>query len=333
MNTDRMIPGGLLAGNPRRSLPDALPTPLGYLNQAEQPRYTKWKERRDVITSLDRETAQSSSRTDSLKSSLQQPMMHMRLGDGPHRFGRPERHRSGKRGGRRNREAKRLKLEQKLSRELKESKQNKESKELKELKEPKLLKGPKPPKEAKVKTEPQEISDGEIIDDDDDSSDNDSDIISKQSIASRANSTGEELLFKQPRHDSNSSHHQQKFRDVAKKRHPESDDSVLDYEAISDDEDLDDFMADKDLAQLDDSSKSVSSDVKINTEMELLNALGLDWGNLVEKAKRSKSSLKDSAASSILTKFSPSKYLPTLCIGPELVGPEIEKLIESVTRF
>jgi hypothetical protein len=36
----------------------------------EAPRYSKWRERRDVITNLDRQTAQSSSKTDSLKSSL-----------------------------------------------------------------------------------------------------------------------------------------------------------------------------------------------------------------------------------------------------------------------
>lgn len=40
---------------------------------SENPRYIKWRERRDVITNLDRETAQSSFRTDTLKSSLQQP--------------------------------------------------------------------------------------------------------------------------------------------------------------------------------------------------------------------------------------------------------------------
>lgn len=277
----------------------------------EIPRYTKWKERRDVITTLDRETAQSSSRTDSLKSSLQQPDSKSSV--------TTDQKEKASRGG-----------EKFNKNELKANSDNSAKKSTDKTK--------------KVKTEPQDISDGEIIDDED-SSDGSltTGVVTTDTkdpmLDRRIDPTANKSFINTPPRNRDSHKY---FEPNAKKRrlYEREDYSTMDYETISDD-DLDVYMGDKkDVNGKDeelgvDKASNDNGDTRSLSEIELLNALGLDWANLVELAKQSKTSCsKDSNVSgSALTRFLVPNYLHTLGITPDLAGHEIYELITKVCRL
>lgn len=293
----------------------------------EASRYTKWRERRDTILNLDRETAQSSSRTDSLKSSLQQV-------DG--------------------RTSKGNDTKITIARTAKDK-----VTEVTVKKEPvkDVEKKPSTEKEKPV-AENQDISDGEIVDDEDSDTD-DSETMSTPAINTRSSErpTSLDKPILSPvdsgaysRHNKESLFERDFYHEnqplVKKRRLHEREDYLLDYETISDDEDLEDIMAEKELE--DDGSRylvesgvgpSVVEDetstglgTKKSSEIELLNALGLDWANLVEIAKQSRVSSSSSLITpgSALARFSMPNYLPSLGISAELAGPKIHELITNI---
>jgi len=291
------------------------PQPLVHLEQpGDVPRYTKWRERRDVIINLDRETAQSSSRTDSLKSSLQQadnrPKFDSSLSEIAH-------NKSGPVGNRQSTE-----LSKKNGPSDTQSTTSTKDSSNTDLSKPKRA----------TKTDPQDISDGEIVDDEDSSDDSESvrtagrvgtaveaDYLSrsKQAPASFGRNREAHQYYESPANK--------------KKRILEREDYSMDYETISD-EDLDDFMGDKKITDIVHDDK-LTEGAKSLSEVELLNALGLDWANLVEMAKQSKSSSKETyAPGTALSRFSIQNYLPTLGITEDLAGPELFDLLLRVSR-
>lgn len=252
------------------------------------PRYTKWRERRDVITNLDRETAQSSSRTDSLKSSLQQ-------------------------------------MDNKLRKDTKNStKPGKQpignSSTTSTTKKPKAATtdGGKTNKaKESIKTEPQEMSDGEIVDDED-SSDESDDEKPHESLNMKCDLRNRNTMVRD-RPDGQLQYHE------PGKRRRLGEDYSMDYETISDEE-LDDFMSEKKASE--DDKHLGDPHGKSSSEMELLNALGLDWANLVEMSKQSKKEATTSC--SALRRFSLPNYLPTLGISSDLAGSEIYNLLLKI---
>lgn len=288
----------------------------------EATRYTKWRERRDVITNLDRETAQSSSRTDSLKSSLQQPDNRNSLKKEP-ASSEPTKAATTK-----------LKLVQgavdsntpatNISNEKAQvcdkdsSKQN---------------------TKASVKSEPQDISDGEIVDDEDSSDDSES--IKTTKVKESGDFRPDKSFINRTKAAPPTSfargRESQQYYDAVNKKRRMHEECSMDYETISD-EDLDDFMDEKKISDIGtDEDKLGSSRISGEggknsvSEIELLNALGLDWANLVEMAKQSKTTETYSPGSA-LPRFSMPNYLPTLGISADLVGPEIHDLILKVCR-
>lgn len=260
----------------------------------EAPRYSKWRERRDVITNLDRQTAQSSSKTDSLKSSLQQ---------------HDSRNHFRKNNNKDNRQAKN---------------EQSTNKQASPHKEPSSSGGatPKTKQSAAPKTDPTEISDGEIIDDEDssDESDNQKVFHEKEILDLETDSMFRKTPYGRIPADG------QQYYDVKKRRRlHDRDDYPMDYETISDEE-LDDFMSDKKL--VDAGRLDGSADGKSSSEIELLNALGLDWANLVELSKQSRK--EASTSGSALRRFSMQNYLPTLGITRELAGPEIYNFVMKI---
>lgn len=249
--------------------------------QLDAPRYTKWRERRDVITNLDRQTAQSSSRTDSLKSSLQQQIDHKTKRQ-------QQKHQSGS------------SLVAQVKQSDKETRIDSSN-------------GAKKAKRSEKITDPQEISDGEIIDDE---SSDDEDMTPKSSVARDDSST--RLEPTKGSLGSRAPHEAALQGPGGMKRRREAE---MDYETISDEE-LDDFMSER---KEDGKSGSMA---KSSSEMELLNALGLDWANLVEMSKQSKKEANTSG--SALRRFSLANYLPTLAITKELAGPEIFELVTKI---
>lgn len=154
------------------------------------------------------------------------------------------------------------------------------------------------------KTDPQDISDGEIIDDE---SSSDDDSTTKNNLV-RGDTTKGSSTAKM-------------VQDTAtNKRRRLCGDAELDYETISDEE-LDSFMSEK-------KEDPKTGRAKTSSEIELLNALGLDWANLVEMSKQSKKEANTSG--SALKRFSIANYLPTLDIPKKLAGPEIYELITKI---
>lgn len=289
----------------------------------EATRYTKWRERRDVITTLDRETAQSSSRTDSLKSSLQQPDNRVNLKkepvpSEPTKATPVAKQKLAHVGSDSSNSVTTISNEKDLASDKEISKQTS-----------KVI----------TKSEPQDISDGEIVDDEDSSDDSESikpakvkemgDFSHDKSYLKRTKAR-QPAIFARGRES-------QQYYDQANKKRRMHEDYSMDYETISD-EDLDDFMDEKkisdmgtDVDRLGNSRLHGEGGKNSVSEIELLNALGLDWANLVEMSKQSKS--KDTySPGSALPRFSMPNYLPTLGISADLVGPEIYDLILKVCR-
>lgn len=294
--------------------------PGAFINMPHDiPRYTKWKERRDVITTLDRETAQSSSRTDSLKSTLQQiDNKSASSGDKQQQAIAPAK----KEAPARTSSSSNIKTKLATAGNPEKIKDNANS----------------------SATEPQEISDGEIIDDEDSSDDCESSMTNPRESSFRKQSGSlnptDSINYKSSRDSrsafiGNRESHQKPYEPSGKKRriHEREDYSTMDYETISDD-DLDVYMVDKKDGNVDERKGGKSGANKSLSEIELLNALGLDWANLVEMARQSKSSSSKDVTSSgaALSRFSMPNYLPTLGITPDLAGQEIYELITRVCR-
>lgn len=314
--------------------------PSGSIPTGDLPRYAKWRERRDVITTLDRETAQSSSRTDSLKSTLQQPDNRIRGDHGP-TDNMSRRMKGNLTSNKKPITNNNMVVQKETKTEGTEPKPStsadKESTLLsgKETSTPNAKK-PKPSK----KVEPQDISDGEIVDDEDSSDDSETARTVKKETNNDKSDSHQAYLDQsvKPTISRTSyvrSRDGHKYYDSSKKRRlMDRDEYAMDYETISD-EDLDDFMEDKkildlgsDVSKLNDKLREASGLDKSLSEIELLHALGLDWANLVELAKQSKTSSKESyTPGSALPRFSMPNYLPTLGITPELAGPELYGLI------
>lgn len=302
----------------------------------EVPRYAKWKERRDVITSLDRETSQLSSRTNSLKSTLQ--------------------HSDGK-GIAKIANVKDQETKAKLTSSTQPKLQNDEETQNKDQTTPTASSSTpntvesnqeSDKKKSVTSKDPQDISDGEIIDDEDSSDDsesskpmkNDANLLDKDYANNRMMKGLSGMQTRDTRQGSleKYSREQMKYFGASKKRrNHERDDYLMDYETISEDEDLDILMGDKKIADMslegskltyelsgDDSNRSLS-------EVELLNALGLDWASLVEMAKQSRTTSKEcQTSSSALKRFSIPNYLPTLKVSQDLVGAELYELILKI---
>ena len=249
-------------------------------NAQDGPRYTKWRERRDAITNLDRQTAQSSSRTDSLKTSLQQQT--------DNKSRRQQDQRTAASGA-----------EQSSKHLVKDSPANGHKKS-----------------KTREKVDPQDISDGEIVDDE--SSDDEEIPSSRDDTLDTAKMAQAKGLY------SSRSASQQCSSIMGNKRR--RGDAEPDYETISDEE-LDDFMTEK----KDDDVKSLEL-VKSSSELELLNALGLDWANLVEMSKQSRKEA-NTAPGAALRGFAIENYVPTLGISKKLAGPHIYELIMRVSHF
>lgn len=295
----------------------------------EAPRYTKWRERRDVITNLDRETAQSSSRTDSLKSSLQQDSRVVNKGDKSNRRSNAGSHKPGKQQS----GASKSSVSETAGQATSASAAAAES----------AGGEPGAPK-ATVKTESQEISDGEIIDDEDSS--DDSDVVQTNTIRLREEELSRRSNYPAQQHkgppaggNRGLDSHQYYEASGKKRRLLDREDYSMDYETISD-EDLDDFMGDKKLGSTDDRSDGKLDDSRTGTdgsgkslsEVELLNALGLDWANLVEMARQSRANKEFSSPGFGLSRFQVSNYLPQLGITADLAGPKLYDLVQSVCR-
>lgn len=297
------------------------------------PRYAKWKERRDVITSLDRETAQSSSRTDSLKSSLQQPenrITNMKADLATKKFKQqPQQHQADYSSTNKSEET--IKITQKDDKDSTTSKDSGGTKDQST--------------KIKPKTDPQDISDGEIVDDEDSSDESETVITTGATKSFKECDLMSETYLKRNKlvsqpYVSGDDDCNKYFEPTSvntkpvgkrKRLHDRDDYSTLDYETISD-EDLDDIMGNK---KVNDSKIGLDSEKnnKSLSEIELLNALGLDWANLVELAKQSKTTNKDSSTqSSALARFSLPNYLPTLGITQDLAGTEIYELVARVCR-
>lgn len=197
----------------------------------------------------------------------------------------------------------------------------------------------------KPKTDPQDISDGEIVDDEDSSDESETGANTEATKSFKECDLMSETYLKrnklisQPYVSGDDDCHKYfestnvNTKTVGKrKRLNDRDDySNLDYETISD-EDLDDIMGNKKYNEGKNGRDSEKSNKSLS-EIELLNALGLDWANLVELAKQSKTSNKDSTTqNSALARFSLPNYLPTLGIIQELAGPEIYELVTRVCR-
>jgi hypothetical protein len=283
------------------------PEMVGGPPNLEAPRYSKWRERRDVITNLDRQTAQSSSKTDSLKSSLQQSENKGNM------LKKSKNVRSGEQAGTKKQSAE-SQAATEATKEKKESTPSKSSNN-------------KDDSNKDSKNGPQDISDGEIVDDEDSS--DDSDVANEPPSL---NSIDSDLKFEQNNRQRaafvRKPTESQPIYEVGKRRRlHERDEYSMDYETISDEE-LDDFMSEKKLGE--DEKGQGRGAGKNSSEIELLNALGLDWANLIEMTKQSR---KDTQTSdSALRRFSLPNYLPTLGISRELAGPEIYDLMMKVIQ-
>lgn len=292
---------------------------------SEVSRYARWRERRDVITNLDKETARSSSRTDSLKSSLQQSDSKNALSKTSRKPNNADENQSIQ-------SSSGSSVSKKDPDQLKQTANSKSTAEHGSASE----KDPSSNQELSEKNsskDPQDISDGEIIDDED-SSDEEEQHNKVQNISSRPIVASNYQTNRNRMHSTRGldieSHHY--YENGKKRRLIEREDYAMDYETISD-EDLDDFMGDKKM--LDEDVKlcgrnGSEKDSKSSSEIELLNALGLDWANLVEIAKQSKTSSKENSSPSM--RFSIANYLPTLGITADLVGPELYDLVMKASR-
>lgn len=269
---------------------------------SEVTRHTKWRERRDVITNLDRETAQSSSRTDSLRSTLQQTDQKTTV-----------KRESGSNSNKAN-----------AAQSTPSSSATKNPGKV-DKREDNSANGKSDSNQEKigttVKTEPQDISDGEIIDDDDSSDEDESDIGRPKDQA---------RLIDNQDYVSKKELAQHYYESTKRRRLLDREDCSMDYETISDEE-LDSFMSDKKIDHgklTGDGQRELVN--KNSSEIELLNALGLDWAYLVEMSKQSKKETTSNC--SALNRFSVANYLPTLGIKPELAGPELYDFISKVCR-
>lgn len=266
----------------------------------EHTRYNKWRERRDAITNLDRETAQSSFQTNSLKSSLQQAVS--------------------------NRNDQNSHIKQVAQHDTKntthKSSNEPDAKVIHLKRQPRQRAKP-------TKTDPQDISDGEIVDDESSSLDecDDNEILS---LPISKDKTQTEIVETSKPHQPELKRESSSSDGVPNKKKSRSDREQysLDYETISD-EDLDDFMEGKK-----DPETEVKPDDKTNeNEIELLNALGIDWANLVEMAKETRALTKRNATvGSSLSRFNVANYIPTLGISFDLAGPELSDIIRKLCR-
>lgn len=307
-------------------------------SSGDSTRYAKWRERRDVITTLDRETAQSSSRTDSLKSTLQQ--QDNRINANRTDVGTSS-NTSKKKIITTTEQVEDNTEEQKVPKEATNSNSSASNERESSLNK----ETPTTPKtKPDSKTEPQDISDGEIVDDEDSSDDSETvRPVGREAINDQLENHHGYLSgpMKTPiiRNTYTRNREPHQYYDTGKKRRLiEREDYSMDYETISD-EDLDDFMGDKKISDIgsddprfDERLRGSSGRDKSLSEIELLNALGLDWANLVELAKQSKTSSKETYASSAVRRFSMPNYLPTLGITPELAGQELYAIIMQVCR-
>lgn len=266
------------------------PMPIG---GQEVPRYAKWRERRDFITNLDRETAQSSSRTDSLKSSLQQHD--------------PQSTKNNQKTRRQNC----------ASRQAKQVEQNKSDDKTNQSQ-------PTGTNESN-ENEPHDISDGEIVDDEDTS--DGSDIAKNVSAKKLKIAPASNVQTQSDTQGSDTN----KRRRIADREDYSMDYETISDEDLDDfmgDKKLSDLGSeDAKLSEL----KSQAS-VKNSSEIELLNTLGLDWANLIEMSKQTRASKESQTSGSALMRFSLQNYLPTLKITEDLAGPEIFDLINKVCR-
>lgn len=268
--------------------------------------YARWRERRHTITTLDRETARSSSRTKSLKSSLKQ-------NEGKNLEGRNLKSTVSQRATQLTDETKPIISQPKLK-----------EKDIK--KEPGI--------EPSTKETPADISDGEIVDD---SSEDETEPGIEQQASFDPNTQSSKTYKRDVRifESKNLFEHGRKRL----RRFDGIDNGAMDFENISDEE-FDDFVYDKNKntsSEVRNSGNSLNSaDISVNSksasEIELLNSIGLDWANLVEMAKKSKSKDIVPSAGSARLRFTLAAYLPTLCISPELAGPELYDMVAKLSR-
>ena len=240
----RFQPNKPMLFSPNEPLPQQEPTQ----GQVDAPRYTKWRERRDVITSLDRQTAQSSSRTDSLKSSLQHHLDKKSKNQPPDQLSTSS-------------SSSNVKQSPKSGLAIAGAARGDQNAGLKKIHATAAAK-----RSEKSQPETRDISDGEIVDDE--SSDDDETPRSlcrdNSAIIKSSYVSGKGMLHE----------------NVIKRKRANGDPETMDYENISDEE-LDDFMSERK-----DETKGASG--KASSGMELLNALGLDWAHLIEMSKQSK---------------------------------------------
>ena len=306
LGTERMLPEFMEPPRFQQPMPQQPPPMMNppeaegiqHMTGFEVPRYAKWRERRDVITNLDRETAQSSSRTDSLKSSLQQ---------------------TDQRGHNKRQEFK--------GHSKQASKSARKGADTNESASPAVKASNTSNSETnKTITDPQDISDGEIIDDEDSSDESD---VAKMTRKGTTDFSGDDFAGNQLKAlplPYDRSGEGQPYYESAKRRRIHEDCS-MDYETISDDE-LDVFMSEK--KSIDDSKAGghQGAGCKSSSEIELLNALGLDWANLIELSRQSRKEANTTGSARF--RFSMSNYLPTLGISRELAGPKLYELILKV---
>lgn len=278
-------------------------------------RYTKWRERRDVITNLDRETTQSSFRTDSLKSSL------YHSGQASNRTDQHTNLNQTKPISNTNQPDNRASMDRSTNRQYASDKQ----KSSKNNRKPRKKKQSMPKKDDPHTNQSQiqqDMSDGEIVEEE-----SVSDEAEQQDLEN--DSKCEKLV---ENHGELAASSELDERPAKRARYAnDSRDEDLDYETISD-EDLDDFMEDgkkKSSGQ----SKSVGAK-KSDPDRELLVALGLDWGSLVEMAKQNKNTARYKMTSerSALSRFKLSEYLPKLGICKDLIRPEINLMVDKICR-
>lgn len=274
--------------------PESAQAPMQMSGQ-EVPRYAKWRERRDFITNLDRETAQSSSRTDSLKSSMQQNEPH---------------------GGKSNHRSRRHNNAAKQA--AKQAEQNKSENKTANQQQTNKTTGTS----EKNDNKPQDISDGEIVDDDDASDDSDDMVPLKRpnAPASDGKTQGDIQISDNT-----------KRRRVADREDYSMDYETISDEDLDDfmgDKKL------SELALVDAKSGDLKgqANAKNSSEMELLNTLGLDWAHLIEMSKQTRAPKESQTSGSALMRFSLQNYLPTLKITPDLAGAEITDLINKACR-
>lgn len=264
------------------------------------PKSNRWRERRDAISNLDLQTAQSMSKTNSLKSSMQLHDLKR------HAYKKPSTSSATPKEtlevNNKADDSSKLVTKQNTCSSIEDA-SNKKSQE-----------------DKKVNDAPADISDGEIVDD---TSDEEAEAFHVQEFGSFKRGASETM-------DGNVNDYTQR-----KRRRYENEENLWELENISDD-DLDDLINDKDALSAEKSSSSKAEEAGLkqaSSEAELLKSIGIDWLNLVQMAKQSKrqqdsSRQRDSAR----LRFSLPVYLPELGISSELAGPELYEIVSKITQ-